>query len=288
MAPKNDARVPRAQLAVTILSDPDYCWLMQQRDGPAAFGVWTALLIVARDQSSGGRLRGHRDGIAGLVQVTRKRLDSALRLLTEMSDVCQSDPWIVDQDGTLVIRNYRQYHDVDGRGGSRSGAGRPRKNNQKDIQSVIKNPASVSVSVPTSVPASVEEQDISSGDWHPWARYASEVLREYPRSRIGLRGEATRAVATALAAIWIRQGQQAPPAGADAAVAYLTAKTQAYATAVAGAQLEFTPQASRWYAGEGYAGDEAEWRSAGRDRKSAISIADVRARKAETTKEPIQ
>lgn len=127
-------RVPRAQIAVTVLSDPAFVALMSRRGkvGPTCFGVFCALVVAAKEQRNHGVFPS-LELAANCVRVAPKLCADCVSILREVCTECAEEPWLfVDDAGRLVIRNFRKWNEFQNWGGKRSGAGRPSSDNQDD------------------------------------------------------------------------------------------------------------------------------------------------------------
>ena len=159
-------RVPRVSLAISILDDEDYVNLVKRNGGLAAFGVFNATLVVARERLARGELRRTSDGMGGVCDncrefiasragVTTKQFDAAIKTFADVAKQTGRQPWMfINEMGKLVIRNYFKFNHSEGWGGPRPGAGRPATHNQVDstrnqLDSNLESSrcASVSVSV---------------------------------------------------------------------------------------------------------------------------------------------
>jgi hypothetical protein len=139
-------RSPRASLTIDILTDQDFATLMREKDGPAAFGVFVALLVAGRERYFRGRAR-HLSGSDSLVfddrqshillltHINKGALKRAVELMAEVANDTGSDPWLYLTDaGQIVIRSFFKWNVQEGWGGRRPNAGRP-KQNQLDSES---------------------------------------------------------------------------------------------------------------------------------------------------------
>ncbi len=139
---ESSTRVPRASIAVSILRDPEYLDLVGQPGGFAAFGIFVALVTLAREQNHGGDLsKHHMRTVASMIGATQEQLENALNLL-ELTCSESDNPkglWLVRTGKSLRVRQYRKWNQS-GWGGSRAGAGQ--KSRVQDDQVGIKNESS--------------------------------------------------------------------------------------------------------------------------------------------------
>jgi hypothetical protein len=167
----NGDRTPRASLQITLLRDEDFAVLMDMPSGPAAFGVFCALLMTARERHQEGRatrldgtdsiqLEDRLNHVCRLAHISRNQLDSCLAALKQATGETGGEPWMTLVDGKLVIRNFYRYNVSDKHGGRRPGSGRKPENqvNQDDSnRNQIDSPTSSSTSTSsfTSTPTAV-------------------------------------------------------------------------------------------------------------------------------------
>lgn len=116
-------KVPRASIAVTILHDVDYVALMQRRGGPAAFGIFVAMIVAAKTQKNHGRYTNWTRTLPQLVSSTTRTLHAAINLISEVCKENGNPPWIGVDGNSIYIRNYDEWNES--WGGERPGAGRP-------------------------------------------------------------------------------------------------------------------------------------------------------------------
>lgn len=150
MKRKEPLKVPRASLAVTLLSDPELIELLQSPEGRDAALLFVCLILAAKEQNNAGRFDQAPAVIAMLVRWPFPEFKSALDFLLQMHG-----RWVVAEQGSIVLRGFTKWNA--GWGGAREGAGRPAnaesKTNSRRIQEkpTPSLPASVSV-VPSELP----------------------------------------------------------------------------------------------------------------------------------------
>lgn len=141
---RKSTRVPRASFAVTILDDPDFIDLTEERGGWTVVGHFFALVVAARNQENAGVF----PSVKIAAKSSRNTAEKLLKSVRKVGEICLrngTEPWFyLAEDGRLVIRNFNKWHDFDGHGGMREGAGRPKSSG---IQEGIKTRPSVSVPV---------------------------------------------------------------------------------------------------------------------------------------------
>lgn len=122
-------RVPRASLSVTVLNDVDYIRLVQRGiEGGAAWGLFAALIVAAKEQGNGGRFDCTESVLATLLGWTLPSMRRALKVLTEEVD------WLSRDGQAIVIRSFDKWNEDHSEwGGVRAGSGR-RPSNQLDFK----------------------------------------------------------------------------------------------------------------------------------------------------------
>lgn len=138
--------IPRASLLITILDDEDYHELLAEPQGLEAFGLFVALVLVARERlqqekavrigkTDALRFENASGFVAGRAGVDVATLARSLQAMASVAERTGTEPWVhLDADGRIVIRSFFRYNTKTGWGGTRAGSGRPRKNqiNQDD------------------------------------------------------------------------------------------------------------------------------------------------------------
>lgn len=128
-------QIPSARISVSILRDPDYIALITRGErSRAAFTDYVHLLIVAKDRGNSGRFQEPLEVTATALRISTRQLSDSIGIITRVCKSCNSKPWVVVEDGSIVIRNWRKWNDL-GRGGVREGAGRPVGSKNKSKQS---------------------------------------------------------------------------------------------------------------------------------------------------------
>lgn len=137
-------KTPRASLSITLLGDEDYWTLMEEPDGPAVFGAFVAMLVVARDRLQQGKAERLGDSAAlrvlsrpahliSLARLPSGQFEQAIATLERVAKATGGEPWMsLDGDGMLVIRSFFKFNTSTGWGGPRPGAGRPTKDENQD------------------------------------------------------------------------------------------------------------------------------------------------------------
>jgi hypothetical protein len=150
-------KVPRASIAVTTLDDPDILALTETIEGVAAWGVFTLMLVAAKNQDNGGTFQTNARGIARLLRIDESIVSNAVSKLS--NPVTEgSKPWLLTSERGIAIRTFAKWNK--GWGGPRNGAGKkssgnqdvikcPNLNNQDDFKK------GVAVPVPVPVPDTV-------------------------------------------------------------------------------------------------------------------------------------
>lgn len=115
----NRVKVPRASVAITILTDNDYVHLMSKgRAGRAACWTFVGLVCAAKDLRNGGVFTEPLSVVAGKLHIPRRDLMDDLGLIIRTCEEMKSAPWIMVQGEVITIRNYAKWHSW---GGAREG-----------------------------------------------------------------------------------------------------------------------------------------------------------------------
>jgi hypothetical protein len=113
--------VPRASIGVQTIDDDDFITLTDQPFGWSVFGIFTAMVILCRDESSDTLKISTIKRRLGL---DSKQIQNTINLI---SDICESngnESWIQATDKEIKIRNFYKWNPIEKRGGVREGAGR--------------------------------------------------------------------------------------------------------------------------------------------------------------------
>lgn len=179
MAKREPGRIPSPRLVVSTLRDPDFLELVGGggAEGWAAFGVFVASLMAAKDQDNAGKFAsrsvlgrligvGNQDDskmIPGLNQdgfkMESRCIQDAINLISDACSRAGTEPWLVVDGEAVIIRNYERYNPRRSKnwGGPRRGSGRPKSDPDAPLPPRRKNqtwnqddthPQEVSVSVP--------------------------------------------------------------------------------------------------------------------------------------------
>ena len=132
-------RLPRASLCITILQDEDYFTLMRSPGGVEAFGVFVAMVVVARERLQQNkavqvegthaiRLLNSIPHLAAMAHTGEEALTKAIATLGAVAGKTNSEPWMsVDDHGSLVIRSFFKFNTSSGWGGPRDSPSKPPK-----------------------------------------------------------------------------------------------------------------------------------------------------------------
>lgn len=253
MKRKEPLKVPRASLAVTLLSDPDLIELLQSPEGRDAALLFVCLILAAKEQNNAGRFTQGPAVLAMLVRWPPQEFKNALEYLLR-----SPGQWLVNHGGEIVIRGFTKWNS--GWGGSREGAGRPAKAESKPESSSIQVkptplvPASASVPVgPPDLPAAVELQDFlkaTTGATVDTGRLIRELgpdLATVEAERRASRGQAAFKGADDPVAVMVRDSRRRePPVGAGSFATWKQRKTSAERQAAE--QAEQGPLLQAFYA----------------------------------------
>jgi hypothetical protein len=132
-------RLPRASLCITILQDEDYFTLMRSPGGAETFGVFVAMVVVARErlqQNKASQVDGTQaiclhnslPYLAAMARINLDVLEQAIVTLNNVAKDAGSEPWMtVDHEGRLVIRSFFKFNTSSGWGGPRDKPTKPGK-----------------------------------------------------------------------------------------------------------------------------------------------------------------
>lgn len=119
----SSSRVPRASIAVTILSDPDALEIIHGPDGPLVMWAWIGLVIIAKDENNGGRFPGSLAKYAPRLGMAADALEGAVQRIQAACKANGRKPWILQEQGGWRIRSFAKWNNE--WGGQRRGSGRP-------------------------------------------------------------------------------------------------------------------------------------------------------------------
>lgn len=267
--PENGKRinVPRASLTVQMLHDPEFIDLMRTPTGREAGMLFVCLILAGKDQDNDGVFRCSGDILALTIRWPGKAFKKAFGYLSKFN-------WVSQQDGSITVRNFLKWNPKDGRGGKRTGAGRPSmgiKYESKDIQRGINDEnieSPLQVVTVTETAAVLSESQVGQ-DQPPRARENASVNSSARYDLRPLAVEAFRKLPS-----HVRRKQ--PPferAFADAVVAgnspvFLNTRLAAYYASPEGSGQWFREPAN-WLEQRGYAEPDEAWQ--GRESLAAAS-----------------
>lgn len=114
-------RIPRASIGVQTIDDEDFIVLTDMEGGWSAWGIFAAMVILCRDESSDILKKATIQRRLGL---DSKEIQSVINLISEACQENGNSSWIEDQNGKIKIRNFYKWNPIEKRGGKREGAGR--------------------------------------------------------------------------------------------------------------------------------------------------------------------
>lgn len=234
MKRKEPLKVPRASLAVTLLSDPEWIELLQTPEGRDAALLFVSLILAAKEQNNAGRFTQGHAVLAMLVRWPQQEFKSALDYLLR-----SPGQWVVNNGGEIVVRGFTKWNS--GWGGAREGAGRPTKtestpdSSRNQVKPTPPLPVSVPVPVgPPDLPAAVELHDFlkaTTGATVDTSRLIRELgsdLATVEAERRASRGQAAFKGADDPVAVMVRDARRGePPVGAGSFATWKQRKTTA-------------------------------------------------------------
>lgn len=138
-AGRKSIKMPRASLAVSLLTDADYLSLML--DGPSgrgAFAAFVGLLVAAKQQRNQGHFDAPLPIVAAMIGWSSDDLDAALTLIEQVCKRNKNRPWVTRRNGHIRIRSFAKWNTSRDHGGARSGSGRPRKPRKNQVENNLK------------------------------------------------------------------------------------------------------------------------------------------------------
>jgi hypothetical protein len=275
MARRNETRIPRGSIAVSIFRDPDFIVLMHKgRVGRDAVLLFFLLIVAAKDQRNDGRFKSPITAVAALINWPKiTEVQKALDFLEAETN------WIKRHGpDDFTIRNYKKWNESLGQwGGKRPGAGR-RRGNQDDIQDENLNNQDDTTLHSSNSNRDSNREDLFSG------KGAGN-----PKSSKSRAGNCTESQAKAIYALYPRKAKpkdavkairkaadELAKSGIDDPVGYLQDRVEAFAKSPAGQPPprgcdDFRPYPATWFNSGSFDNDEQEWQRPNGGRKESNS-----------------
>ncbi len=125
-------KIPRASIGVQTIDDSDFIALTEMEGGWSAFGVFTAMVILCRDESTDTLKIANIQRRLGL---SSDQIQDAIKLIDKACESNGNETWFeINQTGIkpesksnqslIKVRNFYKWNPIEKRGGKRPGAGR--------------------------------------------------------------------------------------------------------------------------------------------------------------------
>lgn len=120
-------KIPRASIGVQTIDDSDFITLTDMDGGWKAFGIFTAMVILCRDESTDTLKISTIKRRLGL---SSDQIRETIKLITEACESNGNLTWFEINQTQIKVRNFFKWNPIEKRGGKRPGAGRkPGKSN---------------------------------------------------------------------------------------------------------------------------------------------------------------